>query len=120
MSRRRAPKAESWFPERPFISIVCTGRRRHAEVSFGRVRLTDDGRITPDAFSRIVGDDFASTDWEAGVVNHTVTIVCKRCTPTRNVPLKLTTLEEICQGLIAHDTLRLDVSSLSVLPAKIT
>ena len=124
MSRRRDPKPPSAV-EGTFVTIevVCSGRRTHEEVSFGQVEVFPELR---DEWGGGLNIHFAAeehfvegevTDWQdpqsvIGAMHTTYTLRCRRCRPTRNVPVTKATVTKLCDGLAARGETRLDISAL--------
>lgn len=112
MSRRREPKAPSAVEGLVVVSIVCTGRGTHNEVSFGTVSVLPNGRTV----ERLAESEFfVGIDLEAEQTLKTIPFLCKRCTPARNVPLRRASLDRICVALVAAGETHLDLSALGAI-----
>lgn len=54
------------------------------------------------------------TDW-----HKTYPLICRRCVPTRNVPLTKDLLTQLCKRLAEAGVSRLDISAMHMLPATV-
>lgn len=118
MSRRRPnPPQPSVIPGHRRIRVVCTDRGQHPEVSFGTIDAWPEGTGWHVFVDHLYhqGDEYVDRTALDGPVmpdrlHKTYPLQCSRC--GRNVPLKRTTLEKLCAGLVAADTLTLDLSHI--------
>lgn len=127
MSRRREPRKPSSV-EGSFVTVrvVCTGRRTHPTVSFGHVKVFPSLRdewggglnihlVADDYFveAEIDGTEDASSARRA--MHTTYTMRCRRCTPSRSVPLTKPTLEKLVDRLATRGESKLDISALGAI-----
>lgn len=115
MSRRDpTPKRESSVEGLVEVSVVCSGRGNHPEVSFGHVALLR----RPDRLNLHglkVEEFVGGMDEKEHRLRRTVPFLCRRCTPARNVPLQVGTMTTLCVGLVDAGATRLDLSALGAI-----
>lgn len=120
MSRRRRARPKSSIPGKLEIKMVCTDRGHHPAVSFGSVAVWPDSDGWHVFVSDLAVEEFtdvasaigrvAAGDTSVGRAAKTWPFICRRC--GRNVPLRESTLEQLCSDLATaqHDTL--DISAI--------
>lgn len=122
MSRRKSLPAQhvSAIPGKVEIKVVCTDRGHHPAVSFGSVPAWPDGAgwhvytsgLAVEEFTDVEGAVTRVVGGDTGVERAAKTwpLVCRRC--GRNVPLKESTIQQLCYALAdaRHDTL--DISAI--------
>lgn len=113
MSRRREERPTRWVVGSVYIQVICSGRGRHNVVNFGRVSVLPSGRVNTHGF--LVGEHLVDPGVPDGW-HKTYPLTCRRCTPTRNVPLTEERLKLVCVQLAEAGVSRLDISAMHALP----